>query len=178
MVSTYPSTKSGVNSLDGFWESKFFFWTTDGQTTDDGGWYLPHIIFFVILISNALRIQVGDKIRYVFWIGPLLFLIFINDLPCLQKCATDLFADDSMSYPNGTSNADIQDDRQIDVNNISKWFKDNRLTADVHTCGSMMIGTRQRLESDFNLDVKINNEVVCSLTEYDHLGLKITNTLS
>ncbi len=42
-----------------------------------------------------------------------------------------------------------------------------------------MIGTRQRLgRSDLNLDVKINNELVCNVTEYDYLGLKITNTLS
>ncbi len=43
----------------------------------------------------------------------------------------------------------------------------------------MMIGIRQRLGSDLNLDVKINNELVilCNLTEYDYLGLKI-NILS
>ncbi len=42
----------------------------------------------------------------------------------------------------------------------------------------MMIGSRQRLGSDLNLGVKINNELVCNLTEYFYLGLKITNTLS
>ena len=41
-----------------------------------------------------------------------------------------------------------------------------------------MIGTRQRLGCDLNLDVKINNELVCNVTEYDYLCLKITNTLS
>ena len=41
-----------------------------------------------------------------------------------------------------------------------------------------MIGTRQKSGSDLNLDVKINNELVCNLTVYDCLGLKITNTFS
>ena len=51
---------------------------------------------------------------------------FITDLPtCVQKCATNLLADDSMSYTNGTSKIDIQSDLQLDVNNVSKWFKDN-----------------------------------------------------
>ncbi len=58
------------------------------------------------------------------------------------------------------------------MNNVGNlWFTDNRLTANVPKCGSMMIGTRQRLGSDPNLDVKINNELVCNLTEYDYLGL-------
>ncbi len=71
----------------------------------------------------------------------------------------------------------LQNDLQLDVNNVSKWFKDNRLTANVHKCVSMMIGTRQILgKSDLNLDVKINNELVGNLTEYYYLGLKITNT--
>ncbi len=64
------------------------------------------------------------------------------------------------------------------MNNVSKWFKDNRLKANVHKCGSIVIGTRQRLRSDLNIDVKINNELVCILTKYDYLDLKITNTLS
>ncbi len=42
----------------------------------------------------------------------------------------------------------------------------------------MMIDTRQRLGSDHNLDVNINNELVCNLTEYDYMGLKLMNTLS
>ncbi len=98
----------------------------------------------------------------------------MNDLPtCVQKCATNLFADDSMSYTNGTSKIYIQNDLQLDVNNVSKWFRDNRLTAKIHKCGSM-IGTRQRLGSDLNLDVKINNELVCNLTAYNYLAPKIT----
>ncbi len=39
-----------------------------------------------------------------------------------------------------------------------------------------MIGTRQRLGSDHDLDVK-NNELVCNLNEYDYFGVKLTNTL-
>ncbi len=98
-------------------------------------------------------------------LGPLLFLIFINDLPtCVQKCDTNLFADESMSYTNATSKSAIQNDLQLDANNVSKWFKDKK--ANVHKCGSM-IDTRQRLGSDLNLDVNINNELVCNLIKYD-----------
>ncbi len=35
----------------------------------------------------------------------------------------------------------------------------------------MMVGTLKRLlGSDHNLDVKINDELVCNLTEYEYLG--------
>ncbi len=39
----------------------------------------------------------------------------------------------------------------------------SKLTANVHKCGSMMIGTRHWLGSDHNLCVKVNNELVSNM---------------
>ncbi len=72
-------------------------------------------------MSSKLPLNIGVPRGSV--LGPSLFLIFMNDLPtCVQKCATNLFADDSMSYTNGASKIDIQKDLQLDVNNVSKWI--------------------------------------------------------
>ncbi len=44
------------------------------------------------------------------------------------------FPDDSMLYIQAVHRraSAVKDDLQLDVNNVGRWFKDNRLTANVH----------------------------------------------
>ena len=63
-------------------------------------------------------------------LGPILFLLFINDLPnCVFRCQCNLFADDSVvyDYTQASSFTDAQSSLQTDVNNIVKWFNMNKL---------------------------------------------------
>ena len=53
-------------------------------------------------------------------LGPILFLIFINDLPKVVKCLIKLFADEAKLYQIIKSNQD-SDDLQIDVGKSKDW---------------------------------------------------------
>ena len=61
-------------------------------------------------------------------LGPLLFSIFINDLPdtCLQS-QVQLYADDTAIYSSGTDLMQIQSSLQSDFNRVQNWLHENKL---------------------------------------------------
>ena len=92
-------------------------------------------------------------------LGPLLFLIYINDLPnCLSHSRARMFADDThMTYSSNNIN-DINLYFNEDLLNVSEWLSANRLTLNQTKTEFMLIGSRQRI-STFNSEpaLAINN---------------------
>ena len=61
-------------------------------------------------------------------LGPLLFLIYVNDLATISKyAATILFADDTNVIYTGKTYDDVSRIIQTDLKNLSNWFKCNKL---------------------------------------------------
>ena len=79
-------------------------------------------------------------------LGPLLFLLYINDLPnCLDFFVPALFADDTNLTASGASASEIQDILEIELNKIHTWLLANKLTLNVKKIEYMLMGFRQRL---------------------------------
>jgi hypothetical protein len=52
-------------------------------------------------------------------LGPLLFILYINDLPLsISNCNTDMYADDATIHISGKNISDIQTKVQEDLNRI------------------------------------------------------------
>ena len=71
-------------------------------------------------------------------LGPVLFLIFINDLPDNIKSSVRLFADDCVLYRNINSLADCQI-LQEDLNSLAQWETDWEMKFNVAKCHSMRV---------------------------------------
>ena len=79
-------------------------------------------------------------------LGPLLFLLYINDLPnCLDFFVPALFADDTNLTARGASASEIQDILEIELNKVHTWLLANKLTLNVKKIEYMLMGFRQRL---------------------------------
>ena len=114
-------------------------------------------------------------------LGPLFFLLYINDLPqCLSKTKPRLFADDTNLTASGDSIPHLETAVNSDLENLRKWLTANRLTLNVAKTEFMLIGSKQMVKSisDLQLKVVIENKPVKRVVECKTLGVTLDQHLS
>ena len=81
-------------------------------------------------------------------LGPLLFLLYINDLPnCLSHSVPRMYADNThLTYSNGNIHS-VQSSLKEDLFNISRWLTANILTLNMTKREFMLIVSRQKLSN-------------------------------
>ncbi len=81
-------------------------------------------------------------------LGPLLFLIFINDLPgCLAHTIPNMYADDT-SITMGNENFNLMENRiNEDLQNLCIWLRANHLSLNIVKSEYMIIGSVQRIRN-------------------------------
>ena len=79
-------------------------------------------------------------------LGPLLFLLYINDLPnCIEHSQARMYADDTNLTFASNNIDDINYHLNHDLANVNKWLIANRLTLNQSKTEFMLIGSRQRI---------------------------------
>ena len=114
-------------------------------------------------------------------LGPLLFLLFINDLP-LYTCNvfTDLYADDTTLYFVHPSQDVIEQKLQTALNELQIWCKNNGMVLNSAKTKVMFVTTnqkRQRLVND-NLELFYNDDALHTITNDKILGAFVDNNLT
>ena len=117
-------------------------------------------------------------------LGPLLFLIYINDLPnCLKSTIPCLYADDTQIFTSSHDTAKIADSLNSDLENITDWLTVNKLQSHPNKTKMMVIGSRYNLNhkvstSDLRSNIRINNNVVLSVFSQKCLGIYLDERLA
>ena len=108
-------------------------------------------------------------------LGPLLFLLFVNDLPDDVQSVLKLFADDSKLYRKVRSPLDAEA-LQRDLNALSDWSHKWQLSFNVEKCKVMHLGKPNRQHTYFMKDGSIETLISSVEVEKD-LGIVFDSEL-
>ena len=114
------------------------------------------------------------------FLGPTLFLLFMNDLPMYVSNVT-LFADDTMISASASTFEELINILQTNINSLVFWFKRNKLSVNIDKFCSMLIGSLQRINNYFNrksLGLKVMGTDLANRSHYTYLGLTIDSCLT
>ena len=123
--------------------------------------------------SNPEKITCGVPQGSI--LGPLLFILFINDLPNQSNLTTRLFADDaclSYSHKNPTELENIMNKELVIINN---WIKSNKLTINYSKSNFIIFANKIR-KHKFNIHMDGNTLEQVKSTRY--LGVVLDEKLN
>ena len=114
-------------------------------------------------------------------LGPLLFLLYINDLPqAVKECDVRLYADDTcLSYTHKTVKT-IEDKLNNDFNSLCDWFVDNKLS--IHfgedKTKSILFSPKNLRKRAEPIVIKRHDVTLKQFSTVEYLGCLLDETLS
>ena len=129
------------------------------------------------IMSNKNLITCGVPQGSV--LGPLLFLIYINDLGnSLRYSEHLLYADDTVIFNSGTSIHDILPNLQRDLTSFGKWCSSDKLTINTKKSNYVIYGTNQRVAKVRHCELHLQHDVLSRTPSYKYLGVYIDSHLN
>ena len=107
-------------------------------------------------------------------LGPILFLVFINDMPKVVKSNCRLFADDSIVYREISTDRD-RDILQADLDRLHQWELDWGMSFNPSKCNTMHI-TRKSQPTPNNYSLK--GQTLENVQSAPYLGVTISENIS
>ena len=127
--------------------------------------------------SNSARMSYGVPQGSI--LGPLLFLIFINDFPsCNPFFRFTLFADDSTlscKFPKNSNPDIIKNSLSVELSKINKWLENNKIKINYDKTKFIIFNYRKTIEVN---SLKIGNNQITRANSVKFLGIYIDEKLS
>ena len=118
--------------------------------------------------------EVGSGVPQGSVLGPLLFLLFVNDLPDWIKTNIRLFADDAKVWRKISSLED-REELQEDLNSLGRWSRECLLQLNPEKCKVMHIGHEFNTEYTIEQEGKVS--VLEEVSEIKDLGIVVSRDL-
>lgn len=128
---------------------------------------------FRVKVGDALSSSnrtVGSGVPQGSVLGPILFLLYTSDLPCILKSPCLLFADDTKLYNNPLSSYSTL---QEDLDRLVQWCSDWLLPLNVDKCSVLHIG-----KTNPSFHYRLDGKTLPSVLHQCDLGVTVTTDLS
>ena len=126
--------------------------------------------------SNYSNINCGVPQGSV--LGPLLFLIYINDLNiAIKYCTTRHFADDTNLLIKNSSPKQLKKHLNLDLKSLVKWLKVNKITLNTSKT-ELIIFKHPNKKIDYDFKIKIDGKRLFSEKFVKYLGIYLDSQLN
>ena len=152
-----------------------------GLSEDTVNWFQTY------LTNRKQRTSVGDTLSVAApltvgvpqgsILGPLLFLIYVNDLPSCQLAGEIvLYADDTVIYYLSTDLFDLESKLNSDLATVSNWFSSNLLTLNNSKCNFGILGNSPKLKLVNDVSLKVTFTAIERFDSFKYVGEVINQT--
>ena len=111
-------------------------------------------------------------------LGPLLFLMYINDLPLAIKFETTLYADDTYLAMSDKNLVSLEIRANKEISKIDPWLRKNKLSLNYSKSNYMIVNGNPKKTVDDNFKLILNNSALIRASSVKYLGLHIDEHLN
>ena len=127
-------------------------------------------------ISNPMTVTCGVPQGSI--LGPLLFLIYINDIYTAVRCKLLLYADGSALLVSGKDTKLIQESLSSELEVARDWLINNKLSLHLGKTESILFGSKRKLNTCSSIQVRCAGTTLASQTHVKYLGIDLDQSLT
>ena len=150
----------GLDDLSKYWFSSYLKNRFQKTEVDD-------------IFSDPMVVPCGVPQCYI--LGPLLFLIYVNDRPmeAAVSCRLILYADDSALLVSGTSVSGIEETLGHELTFESEWLVDNKLSIHLGKTESILVVSNKKILKQSTMKIICRGNEVAARDNVKYLGVSL-----
>ena len=112
-------------------------------------------------------------------LGPLLFIVFMNNLPStIKTCETQLYADDTILYCHGKTADEVRAKLTEGMQTADHWFQGNCLQVNMKKTHTMFLGGKRKQPELEHIHIIHNGQPLRNELTAKYLGVVIDDKLN
>ena len=111
-------------------------------------------------------------------LGPLLFLLYVNDLPSSSNFKTTLFADDTLLQLSDCNIKKLEKRVNNELNKINAWLGNNKICLNISKTNNMLIDNYINASTNKYFEIKLQQNVLSRVRNVNYLGILVDDDLN